>query len=121
MTKILFVDDDPNTQEILARATLLLGQQGVAAFSGHEALAMMEKQQPDLIFVDIQLADMNGLDLVRMLRGRPDTQKTPIVVLSASAEMDVPAAARAAGANEFVDKPIRLQALEDIIRRYTAE
>lgn len=116
--KVLFIEDDPTTQEVLSRAVNLLGHQGQAAFSARQALASLDAGQPDLIFVDIQLADMHGLDLVRLLRQHPQTTHTPLIMLSASAELDLPQAARAAGADDYLQKPLRLHVLEEIIQKY---
>jgi CheY-like chemotaxis protein len=119
MARILFVDDDPLTLETLKRSVELFNHQAIQASSGSQARQLAEDSLPDLILTDMRLPDMDGLSLVKALKGNPATAAIPIVVLSASVEADVADVCRAAGAEEFVPKPVRLQALQDLIARYT--
>jgi CheY-like chemotaxis protein len=119
MARILFVDDDPMTLETLRRSVEIFGHQAIQASSGVQALQVAIDQTPDLIMTDLRLPDMNGLSLVKNLKKDPATASIPVVMLSASVEVDIADLCRAAGAEEFVPKPIRLQALQEIIARYT--
>ena len=118
MAHILFVDDDPNTLQTLSKSAQLLGYQPLLAHSGKEAVNLAVSQLPDLILTDMNLPDMDGLTLIRILRQDRRTAETAIVVLSASPEFDAAELARAAGANEFLAKPVRLQTLQVTIERY---
>lgn len=118
MARILFVDDDPFTLETLTKAVQVFGHEALLAGTGKEALAVAAEQDPDLIITDLMLPDMNGLTLVRQLRDQTGTADTPILVLSASPVLDAVERTEAAGANGYLNKPIRLQTLLDIIQEY---
>jgi CheY-like chemotaxis protein len=121
MARILFVDDDPLTLETLKRSVELFEHEAILASSGSEAQALVADQPPDLIMTDMNLPDMDGLSLVRQFKDNPRVAQIPVVVLSASPEVDAGDLSLAAGAEEFVTKPIRLQDLQDMINRYTGE
>lgn len=67
----------------------------------------------------MMLPDIDGLTLVKDLKRNPSAAEIPVVMLSASPEIDASQAAMEAGAEEFLAKPIRLQTLQDVIERYT--
>jgi CheY-like chemotaxis protein len=121
MAQILFVDDDPLTLETLKRSVELFGHEALLASSGEQAQTLVANHQPDLILTDMMLPDMDGLSLVKTLKNTPSVAEIPVVVLSASPEVDVTEISLAAGAEEFLTKPVRLQTLQDVIQRYTGE
>ena len=119
MARILFVDDDPLTLETLKRSIELFGHQAILASSGEQAQALVIEQPPDLIMTDMNLPDMDGVSLVKHFKTDPLAAQIPIVVLSASPEIDATEISLAAGAEEFLTKPIRLDTLQSVIDRYT--
>ena len=119
MARILFVDDDPYTLEILGKAVEVFGHKAIWANNGHEALRIASEQLPDMVFVDMSLPDIDGLALISRLRQVPSLLNTPLLVLSASPELDAAELARKAGAQAYLNKPIRLQTLLDAIQTYT--
>jgi CheY-like chemotaxis protein len=121
MARILFVDDDPLTLETLKRSVELFEHEAILASSGGEAQTLVTTQPPDLIMTDMNLPDMDGLTLVRHFKDNPSVADIPVVVLSASPEIDAGDLSLAAGAEEFLTKPIRLQDLQDVINRHTIE
>lgn len=120
MARILFVDDDPYTLEILGKAVEVFGHQAVWAKDGREALAIAGEGALDMIFVDLSLPDIDGLDLVVRLRQIPSLADTPLLVLSANPALDAAELARKAGAQAYLNKPVRLQTLLDTIQNYTS-
>lgn len=121
MARILFVDDDPHTLETLSKSVSLFGHEALRASSGEQALALAAAELPDLIITDIRLADIDGLALTRQLQDTPGTMQIPVVILSASPELEVAEAAQQAGAREFLSKPIRLNTLQEVIQRYASQ
>ena len=120
MARILFVDDDPYTLETLTKAVQIFGHQALLAGNGEQALALALQELPDLIMTDMRLPDMDGLSLVKRIKEETLLAQIPVVMLSASPEIDIAEVAQLAGAKAFVNKPIRLQALLDVIARYTS-
>jgi CheY-like chemotaxis protein len=118
MACVLFIDDEPDTLMTLKKAVEMFGHQADLAYSGEDALAKLQQSLPNLVFVDMNLADTSGLEVVRQLRANPTTAALPIIVLSAGPELDAADAALAAGAQAYMLKPVRLQALLDVIAQY---
>ena len=119
MALILFVDDDHYTLQTLSKAAQVLGHRAIVADSCQGALVIALEQSPDLIITDMRLTDANGLNLVQQLKSQDSTAEIPVVVLSASPEVGTLEDAQAAGALAYLNKPIRLHILQDLIRTYT--
>jgi DNA-binding response OmpR family regulator len=81
--KILVVEDDPVNSMILADFLAANGYETVAASSGPEGIERFERDQPDLLLVDVQLPRKNGFELCREIKSRPTGKATPIVLMSA--------------------------------------
>ena len=121
MARVLFVDDDPYTLETLHKAVQVFGHEAILAGSGEDALQKVDEFLPDIIFIDMRLPDIDGLSVVSQISKGPNTAHIPIFMLSAGSELDAADNARAAGALEYLEKPIRLQALLDIIQKYAMQ
>ncbi len=79
MFRVLVVDDDPDINEALREGLRLAGYQPVAALTGSDALAEVERQLPDLVLLDQMLPDIDGVEVCRRLRAAPRTKEVPIV------------------------------------------
>jgi two-component system chemotaxis response regulator CheY len=103
---VLIVDDDPFIRKLIV-TTL----EGVAEFDLHEAsdglqaVTMARSQQPRLVFMDIDMPQMDGIEACRQIRADPVTTKTTIVMLTASAQDNARSRSAAAGADFFLTKP----------------
>lgn len=100
---ILIVDDEPPIRRLLRTSLGSQGFQIVEAATGSEALVEMKQAKPDLIILDLGLPDMQGQDVIRILReqGSP----VPIVVLSSRADEPGKVEALDLGADDYVTKP----------------
>lgn len=109
MTKtfsILVVDDELRNFDVIEA---LLGHQGYQlhhAISGEEALAQLEKLQPDLILLDMMMPEMNGIQFCQHIKAIPQWQTIPIIMVTALSEKSDLANCLNAGADDFVSKPI---------------
>jgi signal transduction histidine kinase len=113
---ILVVDDDPVVRSLM-RATLERdGFVVVEARDGVEGCRLYEEHHPDLLLVDLVMPHMDGYELCRVLRSRPESAYVPIVV--ATSLDDVPSIARAydAGATDFIPKPLNWLVLNHRVR-----
>jgi CheY-like chemotaxis protein len=119
MARILFVDDDPDTLRLMKTAVVLFGHNALLANSGQEAICIAEEERPDLILMDMRMYDMDGITAIRHILSNPSHVDIPIVMVSASASSDLADQARAAGAKDYLQKPIQLQTLQNIIQNYT--
>ncbi len=115
LKKILLVDDDP---AILDSVSMLLEFEGyqVVATSNTSDLLTMETDLPDLLLLDIWMSGTDGLDICKQLKQNTATQHIPIVLLSASREIEK--SARDAGANDFLSKPFEVDDLIQKVERY---
>ncbi|MFJ9352410.1 response regulator [Streptomyces sp. NPDC101237] len=108
MTRVLVVEDDPQ----LVRALVINMQArryGVdAAPDGATALRLAAARQPDVVMLDLGLPDMDGVDVIRALRG---WTRVPILVLSARQASDEKVAALDAGADDYITKPFSMDEL----------
>jgi CheY-like chemotaxis protein len=81
--KMLVVDDDPAAVELVALRVEGLAATVLRAYGGREAIEAARQECPDLIVLDLMMPDVNGFDVVEALRGRPETARIPIVVVTA--------------------------------------
>ncbi|HEY3999011.1 MAG TPA: response regulator [Candidatus Xenobia bacterium] len=82
--RILVVDDDPSVVNALTQLLSTHGYQTLRAYDGIEAVVKSRDEGPDLIILDVYMPHMNGLEVIRRLRGREDTARIPIILLTAS-------------------------------------
>ncbi len=106
MRKVLIVDDDPFIRKLIA-TTL----EDVAAFEllqasdGQEAVDIAAREEPELVFLDIDMPRVDGYEACRRLRAAPQTAEATIVMLTASAGLEAEREAEDAGADLFLTKP----------------
>jgi CheY-like chemotaxis protein len=110
--RVLYIEDNAANAELMQgfvaqRPLVDLEVQRTAK----DGMAAAWRRQPDIILLDMQLPDLPGLDVLRRLRQHPMTAAVPVVVISASAMADSVAAATAAGAVDYLAKPLRLETL----------
>ena len=116
MPSILLVDDSGLFRGIAEKIERRTRCQMLTAVSGSEALNIVRRERPDLIFLDAELTGMTGFDVCRVLKADSHFSRTPIVVLSD--KPDAPEAAKRAGADEFLLKPFDEVAVFDSIRKH---
>jgi|SRR5512132_3128126 DNA-binding response OmpR family regulator len=117
MLTVLIADDEPHISE-LVRVTLEDDRvRVVEAFDGLGALEAAELYAPDVIFLDVHLPDISGLEVCRRLRGDARLRCAPIVMLTAAAQQDDVARGFAAGATEYLTKPFSPIRLLSLVER----
>jgi len=115
--RILVVEDNMLVQEVYASALQNLGCEVITADDGNEALALAEEEEPDLIIMDIMLPGVSGLDLVRKMKSDPALKDTPIIVVTTMAMAADQEKIRAAGADGYLPKPIRVDEFTEAVRK----
>jgi len=103
--KILVVDDDVDTLRLVGLMLQRQGYQIVAASNGHQALALAQAENPDLILLDVMMPDMDGYEVTRRLRAEAATSTTPIIMFTAKSQLDDKVAGFDAGADDYLTKP----------------
>jgi two-component system, OmpR family, phosphate regulon response regulator PhoB len=105
--RVLFVEDDPAVAQMYRLKLELDGYQVEVAPDGEVALHMARSEPPDIIFLDLRLPKLSGLDVLEALRADPQTHSVPVVILSSHSEQ------------ELVERGARLGALDHLIKSKT--
>jgi two-component system alkaline phosphatase synthesis response regulator PhoP len=103
--KILIADDNENIREAL---TYLLEDEGHSlsvAKDGAEALRKVREVNPDILFLDIMMPEINGYDVCRTIKNDPDLKKTYVIMLTAKGQADEQDRCKEIGADEYIVKP----------------
>jgi len=104
--KILVVDDTPHNVKLLADLLTVKGYVVVTASSGAQALEKVEKEQPDLVLLDVVMPEMSGYEVCRKIRGSRATATLPVVMVTALDPAQERVKGIEAGADDFLSKPI---------------
>jgi two-component system KDP operon response regulator KdpE len=116
MTRVLVVDDEPQILRALSITLKARSYDVVVATNGKQALAAAAQTSPDIVVLDLGLPDLDGLDVIRGLRG---WSKVPIVVLSGRSQGVSKVDALDAGADDYVTKPFNVDELLARLRAVT--
>jgi DNA-binding NtrC family response regulator len=108
--KILVVDDEAPLREILQRGLAQMGGFSVeVARNGHEAIDKIEKEIFDLVLTDLMMPEMDGMELLKLIKGtRPEM---PVIMMTAYGSIDTAVEAMKTGANDYITKPVDLKDL----------
>lgn len=122
----LVVDDSTANRRILASLLESAGVQVITAAGGFEAIELARAHRPEVIFMDLKMADLDGLEATRRLRQDSVTALIPVIAVTASAFGDVRETARNAGCVDYLSKPVRAQSLFAMLQthlgvRFTSE
>ena len=116
--RILVVEDQEDNRQILRDLLGSASYEVIEAEDGQAALAMVKRQRPDLILMDIQLPLMDGYEATRRFKADPDLQSIPIIVVTSYALSGDEEKARATGCDGYVTKPFSPRQLLAKIKEY---
>jgi two-component system, cell cycle response regulator DivK len=119
MKKILIVEDNSDYREIMNLFITKMGYRAITAKNSYEAIAFAEAEAPDLIFMDMQLPDVDGVNTTAMLKQNPKTSRIPVVALTAWMSALGEEKASKVGIATYLIKPVSLQMLKETIEEYT--
>ncbi len=103
-TTVLLVEDDPTVAHIYSLSLERAGYRVVVARDGIEGVEMAGRESPDLIFLDIRMPRMDGVEALRALAANPATKSVPVVMLSNFDDPAVMRETRGLGARDYVVK-----------------
>jgi PAS domain S-box-containing protein len=118
---VLYIEDNPSNLELVER--VLASRPGFRLIStpqGARGIELARIQDPDLILLDLHLPDMSGEEVLRALRGDPVTQQTPVVVITADATKRLLGGLFAAGADDFLTKPLDVKRFIEVVESASA-
>jgi len=116
--KILIVDDNQDSRELVVKILKARGYQTIEAVDGEEALEKAVAERPDLILMDRSLPKIDGYEVTRRLKGREEFKDIPIVALTAHAMRGDREKALEAGCEGYISKPINVRELPELITSY---
>jgi DNA-binding response OmpR family regulator len=111
MKKILIVDDEEDILNFLELVLREKGYEVVTAGSGHDALTRAQLEKPDLVLLDIMMPQMDGWEVLKLLRIDDETASIPVAMLSARTEARDRVQGLQEGAIDYICKPFSLQEL----------
>ena len=118
MKTVLAVDDSSTMRMAVSMVLTSLGYDVMTANDGCEALEKMRKNRRfNLIITDLNMPNMDGLSLIKETRKMVRYDSTPILVLTTEGDAEKKEAGRAAGANDWIEKPFKPQRLIDMIKK----
>jgi len=114
--RILVVDDQPDMLALIVRALVDEQYTVSTAAGGQEALRQVDQQAPDLVVLDYKMAGMDGMAVVKALRGNPRTARLPVLMLTAMTDEPSTRAGFDAGVTDYVTKPFSIPQLTARVR-----
>ncbi len=117
MKKILLVDDEKDFVDSIKEFLELRGYEIITAYSGIDAIERI-KELPDMVILDIKMPNMGGLEVLEHLRWNSNALNTAIIMLTAKVESDSMLESQRLGASDYIVKPINLEDLLTVIKRY---
>ncbi|MEM9007096.1 MAG: response regulator, partial [Cyanobacteria bacterium P01_F01_bin.86] len=114
---ILLAEDNEATTKTVSRYLRAKGYCVIVANTGQDAITLAQSRHPDLILMDIQMPGMDGLEATHQIRRDPSLVKVPVLAMTALAMTGDRERCLAAGANDYLRKPVKLQELVATIQR----
>ncbi|MFC1496996.1 PleD family two-component system response regulator [Verrucomicrobiota bacterium] len=115
--KILLIDDEPLvTSTMTTMLKAYTKHEVITANSGKEGIKEAIKHSPDLIFLDIMMPDINGIDVLKELKEKSETCMIPIIMLTALGDAEMMQSAMHAYAQRYIEKPIDKETLLSVIK-----
>jgi len=120
VSRVFVVDDEPDVVELLQTMLELEGFQVETATNGRSALAHLLANPPDLLILDLMMPDLDGMELLKLLRLDPQGARVPVLILSARTGQHDQIASLQLGANAYVCKPFSNKELISEVRQLLA-
>jgi len=117
--RLLVVEDHPVNRAVAARLLQVMGHTVKVVPSGPDALTVLGSEEFSAVFMDCQMPGMDGLQTTRAIRRQePDTRRVPIIALTATATSSHRARCLEAGMDDFITKPMRREAVQQVLCRW---
>jgi len=109
--KVLVVDDDPGIVKVIGIILSTHGHEVIKAHNGNEGLELAGREKPDVILLDIMMPDIDGYEVIKRLKGNPDTAQIPVIFVTAKTTPDAIQQGRSLGAAAYIIKPFNPETL----------
>ena len=115
MNRLLLIDDEPDILRVLSRSLRADGYEVLTAESGEEALAVFQKERPAIILTDIKMPGMDGIEVLKAIKKKDENAE--VIIITGHGDIDNAIEALKYGASDFINKPIRDEALSLALKR----
>jgi two-component system cell cycle response regulator DivK len=116
--RILYIEDNPLNLRLVRKILISLGFEIIEAMDGINGLAAASRDRPDLILVDVNLPDIDGLEVVRRLKNDPSLAHIPAIALTANAMHGDRERCLGAGCDGYLAKPVARLELKNVIGHF---
>ena len=116
--KILLVEDHPATQQMFQLALEGAGYEVRAASNGMRLLKYVRDWLPSAVVMDVMMPWVDGFELCRTIRDTDEVKDTPVILVTAKSAPEDRQKAKAAGATEFLEKPVEIRVLLETVARH---
>jgi len=121
MKTILIVEDNEKNMKLARDILRAKGYATLEAVNGLDGVALALQHKPDLVLMDIQLPDINGIEAFERIRANADTAQVPVIAFTASVTVNDRSRIGDAGFDAFLGKPINLKEFVETVRRLAGE
>ncbi len=118
MARILIVDDENTTVDMLSLVLSLSGHDPIPAYNGEQALEIIANGRPDLVLLDLMMPGIDGYETLRRLRKLPEGDGVPVIIVTASTDENLEERVHDAGADGCLRKPLDMTTLVEQISQY---
>ncbi len=117
MKRILIIEDQEDLRRLLARMLTLEGFETITAENGMTGIALTRERQPDLVFCDLRMPDLDGYEVLSALRADHMTANIPLIFVTASANQSARQLGLERGAAAYLTKPFKRDEILEVLRR----
>jgi two-component system, cell cycle response regulator DivK len=118
MTTILYVEDNPLNMRLVRKILKSLGYHMLEAMDGETGLQLAKKQKPDLILMDVNLPDVDGLEVTQQIKADDALKHIPIIALTANAMHGDRERCLVAGCDGYLAKPVARREIQDTLQHF---
>ena len=120
MSTILIVEDNEKNMKLVRDILQHQGHTTLEAVTGADGVRLALERRPDMVLLDIQLPDIDGIAVLRQIRAEPALDAMPVLAVSASVMPDEQQKVVTSGFDAFITKPINLKQFRDTVRHFLA-
>lgn len=106
LSRVLLIDDEFAITKALSVRLRAAGYEVVSAPNGRSGVSAVHRHRPDAVLLDIRMPDIDGFEVCRLIRSTPEIAATPVIFVSANVQDEARLAARDAGGDAFLSKPV---------------
>lgn len=116
--RILCVEDNPQNMRLIRKILVHSGYEVIEAIDGLSAVELTANEKPDLIFMDVNLPDIDGLEATGRIKANPLVSHIPVIALTANAMYGDRERCLAAGCDNYLSKPVNRSELVKMVQEY---